>query len=45
MSAKYSLIEETYVWDCIFGCHGTDHESIWEAEQAELGHNCRCDAA
>ena len=38
---KYSQTEECWIFDCDYGCHGTDFESNWEAQQAELSHVCR----
>ena len=42
MHVDYSRTYESYFYTCIYGCHETDYESRWEAEQAFLGHACRC---
>jgi hypothetical protein len=41
MHVDYSRTYESYFWDCIYGCHETDYESRFEAEQAFLSHTCR----
>ena len=40
MVVDYSRTYESYFYRCIYGCHATDYESRWEAEQAFLGHTC-----
>lgn len=40
MSVKWSHIEGSFVYDCIYGCHGNDFESSFEAEQAFAAHDC-----
>lgn len=40
MHVGYSRIYESYEWSCFFGCHATDYESRYEAEQAFLSHTC-----
>lgn len=40
MNVKFSQAEGCYVWDCIWGCHGTDYESHAEAQHAYVTHRC-----
>ena len=40
MHVDYSRTYESFFYTCIYGCHATDYESRWEAEQAFLGHRC-----
>lgn len=41
MQVGFSHDYGSFFWTCIFGCHGTDCESEWEAKQALLAHTCR----
>lgn len=41
MHVGWSRIYESFEWSCIYGCHGTDCDSRWEAEQAFIAHVCR----
>jgi len=38
---KFSRAEGCWIYLCIYGCKGSDFESDWEAQQAELSHVCR----
>jgi hypothetical protein len=40
MQVGWSQDYGSWYWTCIYGCHGTDCESTYEAEQALLKHTC-----
>ena len=37
-NVKWSPLESCYVWDCVWGCHGSDYEGSLEAMRAFLVH-------
>lgn len=39
-NVKWSHAEGCYVFDCVWGCRGSDYESYAEAEAAFFGHQC-----
>lgn len=40
MAVKWSREASCYIWTCIWGCSGFDHESAEEAESAFRWHEC-----
>ena len=40
MQVGWSQMYGSFEYRCVYGCHSTDYESRWEAEQAFLSHVC-----